>query len=180
MLSTAARSITILLLTAAQAIAAPKVSVREEPECAKQLCHFVSWAAGMDGSDAARITIEGITPKPITEIYFADYGPADASLVRDARGTWYVLLPFRIGHGTGPAVSAYLGVLRVGRSRLHLVRRLQVRYWTGFSSGAEYAPRVVAKPREGGLVIRLTRQVWGGAGDRDSPLPRRIKFLRVR
>lgn len=177
MLSTVARAVPILLLTASYAAAAPKVTVRPAPECAARHCHFAAWA-DLEGDDAARVTVQGLTPKPITATYFADYSPGDASLVRDAKGVWYVLLPYRIGHGTGPAVISFLAVLRVDGNRLALARRARTRYWTGLTSGAEYDYRVVAKPGEGGLVIRMKRQVWGR--HHDSALPPRVKILRVR
>ena len=178
MLSTVARALPILLLTASYAAAAPKVTVRPAPECAARHCHFAAWA-DLEGDDAARVTVTGITPKPITATYFADYAPGDASLARDAKGVWYVLLPYRIGHGTGPAVISFLAVLRIDGNRLALARRARTRYWTGLNSGAEYDHRVVAKPRQGGLVIRLKRQVWGSDRLADAPPPR-VKYLRVR
>ena|ERR1700741_3330622 len=178
MLSTVARALPILLLAVVSAAAAPKVTVRAAPECAARHCRFAAWA-DLEGDDAARVTVTGVAPKPISAIYFADYGPVDASLVRDAKGAWYVLLPYRIGHGTGPAVISFLAVLRVDGNRLTLVRRARTRYWTGLTSLAEYDHRVVARPRQGGLVIRLKRQVWGHDRWAFAPPPR-IKYLKVR
>ena len=92
----------------------------------------------------------------ITREFCSSYGKADAKLIKDARGTYFLVLKTAIGRGTH-VTTEYLTVYRIERSLEELVR-FPVYKPAGFFTNCYYDYEI-EKPQNGGLLFLLTLRV---------------------
>ena len=136
------------------AAAAPVVTTRPALECGHHHCPPASWS-DRGAHDMAVLTITAKTP--LQFYYGSDGGARPARIVEDDAGCEFVFVEYAIGRG--PGASVWLAVLRLGE-HTELMRKMQIRYWLGPGSAAEYRTEI-DKPFGGGLTLRLTRHIAG-------------------
>jgi len=121
----------------------------------------------------AVLSVASSGKKPLRFFYGSDGGARPARIVEDDAGCGFVFVEYAIGHGPGAGV--WLAVLRLDESAT-LMRKVQMRYWLGPGSAAEYRYSI-DKPFGGGLTLLLTRHIIGrDVGWRYPPLSQTVSI----
>jgi hypothetical protein len=96
----------------------------------------------------------------ITDEFCSGYGDADGKIIKDTRGDYFLLLKFRQGRG-GEAIAEpeYLSVYRVAENLIEYVR-IPIGGSAGWRSRWYYDYKI-NKPKQGGLIISLSREFGG-------------------
>ena len=157
-----------LPLLASSALAAPDVSVRPSTDYAENDC-------GLFDTDGLILTVTD-HGRPILEKRFcSSYGASKARIVSDGRAHNFLLLEYKVGHGTNAPVDS----LTVYELTDRLVERVNLTLSEpmGETSRWTYDYRVTAR-RPSGLTLRMTLQV-DGKPDTGSKLPPPTKIIVV-
>lgn len=93
-----------------------------------------------------------------TYYFYSSYGQADAQLIQDYQGAYYVLLRHGVGRGTHVR-SEYITIYKVFEKLNELIT-FPVNGPAGMTSTWEYT-YVIRKPESGGLEFTLTLQILG-------------------
>ena len=94
-----------------------------------------------------------------THYFYSSYGSADAQVIQDRRGSYYVLLTHREGRGTHVR-SNFMTVFKV-RKKLNQVATFPIDGPAGPKSDWKYSC-ILNKPVGGGLEFRLSLKINGG------------------
>ena len=138
----------ILLLTSA-ALAAPTVEIKLSKQNTSR-SDFAEDHLDLILSENGKITD--------TQYFYSSYGKADAELVQDSKGTYYVLLRYGEGRGTH-ARCEYITIFKVLKKLNQLVT-FPLNGPAGMFSDWEYS-YALKKPEGGGLEFILKLKVIG-------------------
>ncbi|MDA8084100.1 MAG: hypothetical protein M0024_10630 [Nitrospiraceae bacterium] len=94
----------------------------------------------------------------IVNEFCSSYGKADATIIKDNTGHDYLILKFAQGRGTN-ATSEFLSLYRIDNNFIEYVR-IPISAAAGPMSRWYYDYRV-EKPKQGGLLILLSRRLGG-------------------
>jgi len=141
--------IALLLLITSAAIAAPTVVI-EPSEDRTSRSGFAE--------DHLDLILKENGETRDTHYFYSSYGKAEAKIVKDAKGIYYVLL--RHGEGRGTHVrSEYISVFKVVKKLNQLVT-FPLNGPAGMTSDWEYK-YILSMPKNGGLEFKLKLKITG-------------------
>ena len=132
------------------------------------------WCVGFVG-DKLTLVVSKNGKRFETQEFCSSYGKASATVVVDAKGSYYILLEFGVGQGTG-IPDVFLDVFRLQKDMVECAR-IPLAQQAGPASSWMYDYTIRA-PRSGGLFLTLHRKMEG-SGPVPVTLPEKTRTLGI-